>query len=66
MSYTSQYTMDMAHERKLDDLRIFPVTSKDILSTDKFNQLVQNDHLPIPKATLERNDRALKQQSLNL
>jgi|GEM_PF-3046251 len=67
MSYTSQFTMDMAHERRLDDLRIFPVTASDILPKKRFEQLVQGaDQYPLAKATLERHDRALRRQSLNL
>lgn len=61
MSYTSQYTMDMAHERKLDDLRILPVTQADILPKETFEKVSQGAcKYPLAQAKLDRHCRALQ------
>ncbi len=60
MGYLSQYARDMADQRREDDLRILPVTSRDILPAEQFNRLLENaDKYPLAKARLERHDRAL-------
>jgi hypothetical protein len=60
MNYLSQHAMDMADQRRENDLRILPVTSRDILPAEQFNRLLENaDKYPLAKARLKRHDCAL-------
>jgi len=67
MNYLSEDSDFLAKQRREDDLRILPITQSDILSIAHFNAMAQNPNSSkIVKLRLDRHDRALLAQSLNL